>query len=396
VFNLDLLDDSGEVRLSGFTQAAESFYDILEENQVYFFKNFSVKPANRQFSQLDNDYEIQFTGETQVLPCLENNDTIPTISFNFVDIASIENAEPNSFVDVIGICKRIGELQRFTSRTTNKEFVKRDIFLVDKTNREICLTLWDKVAEDFTDDSQPVVAAKRVKVSDFSGKSLSLPGSSLFQVNPDITEAHFLRGWYDNEGSKLNPQSLTAAKVGGAGGGTPWKLLREANSASELLGDKADYFMSKVTIMSFKRETAMYKACPSPDCKKKVIDNGNGLFRCEKCNKEFPEFRWRVMLQVDFADVSDHIWATCFQETGEQILGNDSETLGRIFSENADAFDALIKEALFKTYIVKFKSKMETFNGENRLKATVMDLHPIKFAEYAKQLLAEIKESSDM
>ena len=48
---------------------------------------------------------------------------------------------------------------------------------------QISLTLWDKVAESFTDESQPVIAAKRVKVSDFSGKSLSLPGSSLFQVN---------------------------------------------------------------------------------------------------------------------------------------------------------------------------------------------------------------------
>lgn len=35
------------------------------------------------------------------------------------------------------MCKKIGDLQTFTARTTNKELTKRDIVLVDKTNREV-------------------------------------------------------------------------------------------------------------------------------------------------------------------------------------------------------------------------------------------------------------------
>ena len=43
---------------------------------------------------------------------------------------------------------------------------------------------------------------------------------------------------------------------------------------------------------------AMAQACPQPDCNKKVVDQGNNTFRCEKCAKEYPDFKWRMLLQV--------------------------------------------------------------------------------------------------
>ncbi len=36
-----------------------------------------------------------------------------------------------------------------------------------------------------------------------------------FQLNPDITEAHILRGWYDNEGFNMESTSLTMARTQG-------------------------------------------------------------------------------------------------------------------------------------------------------------------------------------
>lgn len=42
----------------------------------------------------------------------------------------------------------------------------------------------------------------------------------------------------------------------------------------------------------------MYQACPSQDCNKKVIDEQNGLYRCEKCDREFPNFKYRMILSV--------------------------------------------------------------------------------------------------
>ena len=42
----------------------------------------------------------------------------------------------------------------------------------------------------------------------------------------------------------------------------------------------------------------MYKACPGKDgaeCKKKLIDEGNGSFRCEKCNFNTPDYIYRMI-----------------------------------------------------------------------------------------------------
>lgn len=40
------------------------------------------------------------------------------------------------------------------------------------------------------------------------------------------------------------------------------------------------------------------KACPSAECNKKVIEEGHGAYRCEKCNKTYPDFKYRLMLLV--------------------------------------------------------------------------------------------------
>ena len=76
------------------------------------------------------------------------------------------------------------------------------------------LTLWGKHAEQYNATDQPVIAFKSVRVGDFggkllcivslsfillnsssSGRSLSMISSSLMAINPDIPEAHGLRGW---------------------------------------------------------------------------------------------------------------------------------------------------------------------------------------------------------
>lgn len=86
----------------------------------------------------------------------------------------------------------------------------------------------------------------------------------------------------------------------------------EANVAHSL--SQADYFSCVGTIVHLRKENSMYQACPSQDCNKKVIDQQNGLYRCEKCDREFPNFKYRLMLLVStrirFQGVSCHVPST--------------------------------------------------------------------------------------
>jgi replication factor A1 len=38
--------------------------------------------------------------------------------------------------------------------------------------------------------------------------------------------------------------------------------------------------------------------CPEDKCGKKVIEETNGSYRCEKCNKSYDKFKWAYMLSV--------------------------------------------------------------------------------------------------
>lgn len=61
---------------------------------------------------------------------------------------------------------------------------------------------------------------------------------------------------------------------------------------------QADYYTCIATIVYLRKENCLYQACPSQDCNKKVVDQQNGMFRCEKCDKEFPNFKYRLILSV--------------------------------------------------------------------------------------------------
>jgi replication factor A1 len=62
---------------------------MVEVGKVFLISNCSLKPANRQYSTIKNDYEITFRDSTEVLPCTDDTSDVPSITFNFVRIADL-------------------------------------------------------------------------------------------------------------------------------------------------------------------------------------------------------------------------------------------------------------------------------------------------------------------
>lgn len=299
LFSMDLMDESGEIRATAFKEQCDKFYDLIEVDNVYYFSKCQLKPANKQYSQLKNDYEMTFTGETMVQLCEDEDDGgIPEIKFDLIPISQIANMENKEAVDTIGICKDVGELQTFTSRTTNKEFKKRDLTLVDMSSAAVTLTLWGDEAVNFDGHVQPVILVKGSRINEFNGgKSLSMGGGSILKINPDIPEAHKLRGWFDNGGGD-NISNMVSARTGGGSYTSDWLTLKEARIRNLGAGDKPDYFQCKAVVHIVKQENSFYKACPQTDCNKKIVDEGNGQYRCERCNAAYPNFKYRLLINV--------------------------------------------------------------------------------------------------
>ena len=191
-------------------------------------------------------------------------------------------------LDVIGVLKETGELSEITSKTTQKQVSKRELQLVDRSGYQVQMTIWGRNAQEFSAPPESVIAVKGVKVSDFNGRSLSLFSSSMMQIDPDIDEAHTLNGWYKNMGRN---EAFSAHSSGSYEGGQRRedvrKTLGQVKDEGLGMGETPDYFSSLATVVFIRQENVSYPSCRSPDCKKKVVEDGNGQWRCERCDKSF-------------------------------------------------------------------------------------------------------------
>ena len=173
---------------------------------------------------------------------------------------------------------------------------KRELTLVDESGMSVRLTLWGRTAENFSVGqngvpANPVIAFKGVRVGDFGGRSLSMMSGSSMMMEPDIGEAHKLRGWYDDNGSNANFTSYTSAGGGGganSGGSMQAKDFRhigEAKDASLGTNEEPDWFAVRAQLVYVKKENISYPACGT--CNKKMHLEDDSKWRCEKCEKNF-------------------------------------------------------------------------------------------------------------
>lgn len=70
---------------------------ITQVGCVYTFRNFGVKEANKKFVMLKNDYELIATQNTKLARCTDPSN-IPVVSFDFMKIANIEQAEKDKVI----------------------------------------------------------------------------------------------------------------------------------------------------------------------------------------------------------------------------------------------------------------------------------------------------------
>ena len=67
LFSVNLMDESGEIKATGFNDQCDMFMDQLVEGSVYYISSpCRVQLAKKQFTNLSNDYELTFERETQI------------------------------------------------------------------------------------------------------------------------------------------------------------------------------------------------------------------------------------------------------------------------------------------------------------------------------------------
>lgn len=57
-----------------------------------------MKSANRQYTSITNDYEMTFNNDTTVVPCEEEDESIPTMQFDFRTVSQLENMSKDTML----------------------------------------------------------------------------------------------------------------------------------------------------------------------------------------------------------------------------------------------------------------------------------------------------------
>ncbi|KAK2747607.1 Replication factor A protein 1 [Onygenales sp. PD_40] len=394
LFSVNLLDESGEIRATAFKDQCDMLYDVFEEGSVYYISSpCRVQMAKKQFTNLNNDYELTFEKDTLVEKAEEQND-VPQVRFNFTNIGNLQSVEPGTTIDVLGVLKDVGETSQLLSKATSKPYDKRDLTLVDNTGYSVRLTVWGNTATDFDTMPESVIAFKGVKVSDFRGRTLSLLSSGSMTVDPDIEDAHKLKGWYDAQGRSetfASHDSMGGAMGSSEGRSNAFKTLAQVHEENLGMSEKPDYFSLKATVVFVRQETMSYPACPTEKCNKKVLQDDSGLWRCERCNQEFPKPEYRYILSVHVCDHTGAEWLSCFDEVGKLLLGTTADHLQELKETDEKAVGELVQEANCRVWNFNCRAKMDTFQEQQRVRYQVLSVSPVDYTTEATRLTELIK-----
>lgn len=417
VFSFDLLDaDGGEIRATCFNDAADRWDPVIEMGKVYIISKGTLKPKRKQFNNLNSDYEIGLEATALVEECAEDggSNSIAQVNWRITAIADVQNRELGTLVDVAGVVETVDPLVPIMLKN-GTETTKRSITIKDPSSYSIEVTLWGKQATDagtqieqmVTAGNHPVLAVKDVKVGEFSGRNLSTLQSSQLFVDPlpdVLPQALDIRQWYDVSGKNETGTALTMPR-GGGGGGRSTRRISLAQIDDEGLADDGNgphYVESRVRIHGISDDRGlMYPGCPTiteggKQCNKKLTDEGNGQWRCERCMQVHECPSWRYLFNLKILDHTTTHHVSTFTEAGETLIGLKAEEMNNL--KDTDAWEVTLKNAQMKMWNMKLKVFQDSWNGEMRKKTTVVEARPVDFAVASRELIdgiAKLKEDKN-
>ena len=143
--------------------------------------------------------------------------------------------------------------------------------------------------------------------------------------------------------------------------------------------------------MKVKEDRLWYESCGG-SCQKKVVQNTDGTYHCEKCQATKDDCERRYIVSAMFVDESGASWISAFNEAA-LVLFNDTTAneLAALKEETQDALDNFLKStAYFRDFLVRVRAKSETWNDTSRVKTSIVNIAKLDYAKESRELLDAI------
>jgi replication factor A1 len=163
LFNMVVCDASGEVRITGFQETFDAYYEKLCVGRCYLISGGSLKPKHPTYNTTSHQFEITLNRSSSIVETDEPQgaDSIPRYSYDFSLIADLENAPDDSKVDVLAVVMDCTDATVFTARS-GKELTKRVMQIADMSGKSIECTIFGQPTQNIT--TGDVIAIKAAKV----------------------------------------------------------------------------------------------------------------------------------------------------------------------------------------------------------------------------------------
>jgi len=391
VFDFVLKDASGEIKVTGFNEDANKYFDTIQEGKVYYLSNGKIQPVRKpEYNTTGHNYELTLQQHTQIELTQDRYNTVPTIDYNFVKVADIQNVNDKDKIDILVVVSKVGPCVTQALRS-GRDTKKREVTVTDDSNAEIMLTLWGDNAGKYDQENfqGKIIAIRSCMVSDWNGKSLSCTFGSTIDIEPDVPQVEELRNYQQSDQVQTLTTDRAKPKIEGG-----FTCLKEIQTDCQESSVQVNFFNLCAYLTELKADKIMYKACPTEKCNKMVTDMGNGKFKCEKCREEFPEFHWRYIVRGAIADATSYQWLTLFDDSAKKIIGKSAQEMATIKENDEIEFRRILHRARYRQFNFSVKTSKETWNDEDRLKMTVTTVELIDNqtrTKHVERLKAEIE-----
>lgn len=170
------------------------------------------------------------------------------------------------------------------------------------------------------------------------------------------------------------------------------KTIQQVIAECTGVGDKSDYATVVATITSLREQAPLtYAACTSEGCGKKVIEEGAQMFRCERCARTMDRCDHRYSFQVQITDDTGNIWVSVFNEAGAMLAGRPAEEIYYMLMSNPAEHASVTNNIKGGEWTFKIRAKQDTYNGETRIKYTVLHVTPVEYRRENEALMGDVE-----
>lgn len=115
-------------------------------------------------------------------------------------------------------------------------------------------------------------------------------------------------------------------------------------------------------------------------------------WRDDSSGQYLAECQRRYIANFRFTDETGSTYMTVFDDDCQKLLGMSADDLYNLeMDESSSGFRDVWDKCLFSQHIIKVRAKSEEWEGQPRLKCSVVDMQPVNFVDESKHLLERIR-----